>query len=79
MAGHSLLYEVAGTDPSLRPFLLMGHLDVVPVTDASSWDAPPFSGAIHDGFIYGRGTIDDKHTAFVSLDYSFENVCFFMK
>ena len=67
IAGYSLLYEVKGSDPSLTPFLLMGHLDVVPVPDPSVWDVPPFAGTIHDGFIYGRGTIDDKHTSFVRI------------
>lgn len=42
-----------------RPILIMGHTDVVPV-DASKWKFAPF-GAIRDGgYIYGRGTIDDK-------------------
>ncbi len=47
---------------SERPVLLMGHQDVVPI-DASTedqWIAPPFSGDIVDGYIYGRGTLDDK-------------------
>ena len=37
----------------------------MPADDAEFWDAPPFSGDIVDGYIYGRGTIDDKHTVFV--------------
>jgi dipeptidase, putative len=37
---------------------ILGHLDVVPVGDG--WDFDPFSGANHDGYIYGRGTTDDK-------------------
>ena len=66
VANYSLLYTVQGSDPSLKPFLLMGHLDVVPVENPDIWEAPPFEGKIQDGFIYGRGTIDDKHTVFVS-------------
>lgn len=42
-----------------RPLLLMGHLDTVPV-DASKWKFPPFSATRDGGFVYGRGTIDDK-------------------
>jgi acetylornithine deacetylase/succinyl-diaminopimelate desuccinylase-like protein len=42
-----------------RPVVLLGHIDVVPAHD-EGWDAPPFSGAIRDGFIYGRGAIDMK-------------------
>jgi acetylornithine deacetylase/succinyl-diaminopimelate desuccinylase-like protein len=41
------------------PVILLGHLDVVPAHD-EGWVAPPFSGAVRDGFIYGRGAIDMK-------------------
>lgn len=37
---------------------ILGHVDVVP--EGEGWDEPPFSGAIKDGHIYGRGTQDDK-------------------
>jgi acetylornithine deacetylase/succinyl-diaminopimelate desuccinylase-like protein len=43
----------------LRPLLLMAHSDVVPA-DAANWTVPPFSGLLRDGFIYGRGALDDK-------------------
>ncbi|GFT88117.1 hypothetical protein NPIL_233211 [Nephila pilipes] len=56
----SLLYYVKGSDKSLKPYLLAGHLDVVPVEE-SFWEVPPFSGEIKDGFIWGRGSIDCKH------------------
>ena len=39
--------------------ILLGHLDVVPAHD-EGWVAPPFGGAVQDGFIYGRGAIDMK-------------------
>ena len=65
----SLLYTVKGSDPSLKPFMLTGHLDVVPIAEPHLWDAPPFSGQIKDGFIYGRGSIDDKHTVMVAFIY----------
>lgn len=59
-----LLYTWQGTNPSLKPVLLMGHLDVVPVAPGTEqdWEQAPFSGTIADGFIWGRGTIDDKST-----------------
>jgi carboxypeptidase PM20D1 len=59
---YSLLYTWHGKDKSLKPFLLMAHMDVVPVDPAteSSWYHPPFSGDVADGFIWGRGTLDDK-------------------
>ena len=44
---------------SKRPILLMGHTDTVKV-DASKWTFPPFSAELKDGYIYGRGTDDNK-------------------
>lgn len=37
-----------------------GHTDVVPPGDVTKWSQPPFSGAIVDGMLYGRGTVDMK-------------------
>jgi acetylornithine deacetylase/succinyl-diaminopimelate desuccinylase-like protein len=42
-----------------RPLLLMAHTDVVPA-DSKAWSVPPFAALERDGFIYGRGVIDDK-------------------
>jgi acetylornithine deacetylase/succinyl-diaminopimelate desuccinylase-like protein len=42
-----------------RPLLVMGHTDTVNV-DPKKWTFPPFSAARDKGYIYGRGTIDDK-------------------
>jgi len=44
---------------SSRALLLLGHLDVVGV-DASKWSVDPFAGVTRDGYLYGRGAIDDK-------------------
>jgi acetylornithine deacetylase/succinyl-diaminopimelate desuccinylase-like protein len=44
---------------SKRPLLIMGHTDTVKV-DAAKWTFPPFSAARKDGYVYGRGTLDDK-------------------
>jgi acetylornithine deacetylase/succinyl-diaminopimelate desuccinylase-like protein len=41
------------------PVLLMAHMDVVGV-EAEHWSVNPFAGEIRDGFLYGRGAIDDK-------------------
>lgn len=59
---YTLLFRWQGSDASLDPILLMAHQDVVPVNMGTEgdWDAPPFSGAIQDGYVYGRGTLDDK-------------------
>lgn len=51
---------------SKRPLLIMGHTDVVGV-QADKWYADPFSGMRQDGFIYGRGTLDDKNSVAAGL------------
>jgi carboxypeptidase PM20D1 len=58
----SLLFKWVGTDTTLEPIVMMAHLDVVPVEPSSErdWTHPPFSGDIADGFIWGRGSLDDK-------------------
>lgn len=58
----SKVYKWPGKNPKLAPVLLLGHMDVVPIEEATieKWEHPPFSGAIADGYIWGRGTIDDK-------------------
>jgi len=48
----------AMADPS-QALLLLGHLDVVGV-DASKWSVDPFAAVTRDGYLYGRGAIDDK-------------------
>jgi carboxypeptidase PM20D1 len=62
VANHSLLYTWTGTDPTLKPLLVAGHLDVVPVEadTQGDWQEDPFGGRIKDGFIWGRGAIDNK-------------------
>jgi carboxypeptidase PM20D1 len=59
---YSLLYTWAGSDPALAPILLTGHYDVVPVLPGSEgdWAHPPFEGKIADGYVWGRGALDDK-------------------
>jgi carboxypeptidase PM20D1 len=59
---YSLVYEWPGSETSLKPILVMAHQDVVPVDPASAdqWTQPPFAGVVANGFIWGRGTLDDK-------------------
>lgn len=45
-------------DPS-KALLLVAHMDVVPV-DKARWTVDPFSAVVRDGYLYGRGAIDDK-------------------
>ncbi|MBL4907227.1 MAG: M20 family peptidase [Sneathiella sp.] len=70
IGGHSLLYTWQGSDPSLKPAMLMGHMDVVPVEmgTENKWQHPPFSGKIADGAVWGRGTLDDKLSVFAILE-----------
>jgi acetylornithine deacetylase/succinyl-diaminopimelate desuccinylase-like protein len=54
-------------DGSKKPLLIMGHTDVVNV-EPSKWPAfGPFSAARQDGYIYGRGTVDDKDNLTAAL------------
>ncbi len=54
----SLLLKWKGTDSSLKPVMLMNHHDVVEAS--GEWTHPAFSGAIADGKVWGRGTLDTK-------------------
>jgi carboxypeptidase PM20D1 len=58
----ALVYTWQGSDPALKPIVLMAHQDVVPITPGTEkdWVHPPFEGVIADGAVWGRGSIDDK-------------------
>ncbi|MBN1935952.1 MAG: M20/M25/M40 family metallo-hydrolase, partial [Anaerolineae bacterium] len=62
IAGYSLLYTWPGSDPTLKPVLLMAHQDVAPVDPATAgeWAHPPFTTGVIDGCVWGRGTLDCK-------------------
>lgn len=70
VGGHGLLYTWRGSDPSLPPIVLMAHQDVVPVEPGTEdrWEHPPFAGTIADGYVYGRGALDDKGNLFGQLE-----------
>lgn len=51
---------VSTAESGTTGLLLLGHLDTVPPGDESRWAYPPYSGAIADGRIYGRGAVDTK-------------------
>lgn len=63
-----LLYRWAGADAAKQPAVLMAHYDVVPVDERDAWTHPPFAGHIEDGWVYGRGTLDDKGPLLVTLE-----------
>ncbi len=54
----NLIARIKGNS-SRKPLLIMGHTDTVKV-DPAKWVYPPFSATRTDGYIYGRGTLDDK-------------------
>ena len=62
VADYSLLYTWRGSDASLDPILLTAHHDVVPVIEESRdrWTHDPYGGVVADGYVWGRGTLDDK-------------------
>jgi acetylornithine deacetylase/succinyl-diaminopimelate desuccinylase-like protein len=57
--GRANLYAVLKGDGTLRPLILLNHMDVVRA-ESKNWEAPPFSGKIVNGEIYGRGAVDMK-------------------
>ncbi len=66
----ALLFTWTGSDPSARPIALMAHQDMVPIAPGTekAWTVDPFSGAIQDGFIWGRGTLDNKSNLFAQME-----------
>lgn len=68
LGGGTLLFRWGGTGSSKRPVLLAGHYDVVPADSATieQWTHAPFSGALADGYVWGRGALDNK-AALISM------------
>jgi acetylornithine deacetylase/succinyl-diaminopimelate desuccinylase-like protein len=64
--------RLRATNPRQKPVLVMGHMDVVGA-DTTKWETNAFEPTIRDGYLYGRGAIDDKGmlaatlTAFLQL------------
>lgn len=65
-----LLFTWTGKNSTLKPAVLMAHQDVVPVEGGTEniWSVPPFDGVVKDGYIYGRGTVDDKGSMIALLE-----------
>ncbi|MBT8138194.1 MAG: M20/M25/M40 family metallo-hydrolase [Gammaproteobacteria bacterium] len=59
---YSLLLRWPGTNSAATPVLFDAHYDVVPIEPGTlkDWPQPPFAGKVSDGYLWGRGVIDDK-------------------
>lgn len=67
---YSLLYRWQGKDPGRTSIGFLGHMDVVPIEPGTegTWTHPPFGGVIADGFVWGRGSLDDKSTVVLVME-----------
>lgn len=68
IGGLSLVYHWPGSDSSRSAILFLAHQDVVPAADAEGWEHPPFSGDVTDGYVWGRGAMDDKGSMVAILE-----------
>jgi acetylornithine deacetylase/succinyl-diaminopimelate desuccinylase-like protein len=65
--GRAALVARLKGDGSKKPVLLLAHMDVVGV-ERDGWSVDPFGGVIQDGYLYGRGAIDDKGMLAANLE-----------
>jgi len=63
----NLVARLTGADASLKPLLLLAHIDVVEAK-AEDWERDPFTLVEENGYFYGRGTSDDKSMAAIFVD-----------
>lgn len=70
MVGHSMLFTWQGSDPRAKPVMWLAHQDVVPVAPGTeaNWQQPPFDGVVKDGFVWGRGSWDDKGSLVAQME-----------
>jgi len=61
----NIIVTLKGTGEK-RPILLLNHMDVVPV-EKERWEVNPFDGVIKDGYLYGRGALDNKSMGIVEM------------
>ncbi len=62
----NLVARLHATDSFARPLLLLHHMDVVPA-NPGAWRVPPFGGEVREGYVWGRGAIDDKGLGTIHL------------
>ena len=72
-SGFSHLFKLPGSEESLKPIIIMGHHDVVPIASPAIWSVHPFTEGVKNDTIYGRGCIDDKG-AVISILESIEQL-----
>lgn len=65
---YGVVFRLPGGNPQLEPALFLAHYDVVPAGDSGRWSHPPFGGVVTDGFIWGRGALDDKGVLMALLE-----------
>jgi carboxypeptidase PM20D1 len=70
IGGHTVLFRWPGAEPARDPVLLLAHYDVVPVEPGTdgAWTHPPFAGVIADGYVWGRGALDNKGSVLAILE-----------
>ncbi len=70
IADYSLVMTLVGSDQNLKPVLIDSHYDVVPIEPGTEdeWTHPPFEGVIADGYLWGRGAIDDKSSVIATME-----------
>jgi acetylornithine deacetylase/succinyl-diaminopimelate desuccinylase-like protein len=64
--GRGSLLATLNGNARKKPILLLNHMDVVPV-EKERWTVDPFAGIIQDGYLYGRGALDDKSMGIVEM------------
>ena len=72
---YSVIYRLQGDGNRSQDeaVLFLAHYDVVPA-EAGKWSTDPFGAELKDGFVYGRGSLDMKHTLICILEAA-ENLC----
>ena len=57
-----LVFTIQGSETALKPVMLTGHQDVIPVDDPNDWTYPPFDPFFNGTWLWGRGASDDKNS-----------------
>lgn len=65
--GHPIVYAEHFVDASRPTVLVYGHYDVQPPDPLDEWTSDPFEPEVRDGYLYGRGTCDDKGQVFLHV------------